>query len=100
MRMTVPLNSSLFKDSQSGTARLVEISKFLVASWRDTLLFLTLMTSLTFRAYDGDADLAAVHRDVAVADHLAGGGAGVAKAEVKHDVVQARFQNLQHLSRR
>src|ERR1039457_6416100 len=53
MRMTVPLNSSLFNDSQSGTARLVETSNPLVASWRDTLLFLTAITSFTFRAYDG-----------------------------------------------
>ena len=42
-------------------------------------------------------DLAAVDRNVAVANHLARGGAGVGKAEVINDVVEARLQNLQHL---
>jgi hypothetical protein len=46
-------------------ARLVAVSKFFVANWRETLLFLTSITSFTFSAYDG-IDLAAVDRDVAV----------------------------------
>ena len=50
MRMTTPLNSSLFNDSQSGTTRLVETSKPLVANWRDTLLFLAVITSFTLSA--------------------------------------------------
>ena len=97
MRMTVPLNSSLFRDSQSGTARLVAISRFLVANWRDTLVFLTLDHVVHLQGVRRDADLAAVDRDVAVRNHLARRGAGVRKAEVKNHVVQARLQNLQHL---
>ena len=31
-----------------------------------------------------------------VGDHLSGGGPGVAEAEVKHDVIQARLEDLQH----
>ena len=32
-----------------------------------------------------------------MADHLARGGAGIGKAEMKHNIVQPGFQNLQHL---
>ena len=38
-----------------------------------------------------------VDPDVAVGDHLAGGGAGVGKAEMIDDVVEAGLEDLQHL---
>ena len=58
---------------------------------------MTTITSFTFKRIRRNADLAALDRDVAVANHLARGGAGVRKSEVKNHVVQARLQNLQHL---
>ncbi len=67
MRMTTPLRASLFNDSQSGTARLVAISRFLVANWRDTFEFLTSIDVVHLEAEGRDVDLAAVHLDVAVA---------------------------------
>ena len=97
IRITVPLNSSLFRDSQSGTARLVAISRFFVANWRDTLEFLTLDHVVHLEAEGRDVHLAAIDGDVAVRNHLARRGARVRKAEVINHVVEARLQNLQHL---
>ena len=97
MRITTPLNSSLFNDSQSGTARLVEISRFLVANWRETLLFFDVDDVVHLERAGRNVDLAAIDLDVAVRNHLPRGGAGVRKTEVINHVVEARLQNLQHL---
>src|SRR5262249_36614122 len=42
-------------------------------------------------------DLAAIHLDVAMRNHLARSGAGVGKAKVENHVVETRLENLQHL---
>jgi len=47
------------------------------------------------RQVAGDADLAAVHRDMAVIDHLAGGAAGIGQAEAVDHVVEPGFQELE-----
>ena len=96
MRMTVPLNSSLFNDSQSGTARLVAISRFFVASWRETLLFFTTMASFTFGRTTARS-LCGRSPDMAVRNHLARGAAGIGKAEAKNDVIEACLQKLEDL---
>ena len=53
MRITTPLRASLFNESQSGTARLAALSRFLVANWRAALEFLISMTSFTLRPNEG-----------------------------------------------
>src|SRR6185503_17812360 len=50
-----------------------------------------------FDRVGGDADLSAVHLNVAMPDQLAGGGAGVSDAKVVDDIVEARLENLKHL---
>jgi len=42
-------------------------------------------------------DLAGIDSDVAMADQLPGGGAGIGKTQMITDIVQPGFQNLQHL---
>src|SRR5256885_14531375 len=53
MRISTALRPSLFKLNQSGTARLVAISRFLVANWRALFESLISIVSLTFKPYDG-----------------------------------------------
>ena len=67
MRMTTPLSASLFSDSQSGTARLVALSRFFVANWRDDVGVLDLDDVVHLQAEGRDVHLAAVDLDVAVA---------------------------------
>ncbi len=95
--MTVPLNSSLLSESQSGTARLADCSRFLVANLPRHVGILDFDGVVHLEPAGRHIDLAAVDVDVAVGDHLAGGGAGVGKTELIHHVVQAGFENLQHL---
>ena len=71
-----------------------------VPSWRETALLRTSITSPTLRVVAGDVDAAAVHVDVAVIDHLAGGAAGIAETEAENDVVEAGLEELQQASRR
>lgn len=45
----------------------------------------------------GDVHDLAIHGDVAMADELAGGKAGVGKAHAEHDVVETQFEHLQEV---
>src|SRR5207253_7813035 len=53
MRATAPLKASLLSDSQSGTTRLVAISRFFEAICRETFESFTSTTSFTFNAQEG-----------------------------------------------
>src|SRR5881628_1331607 len=96
MRITTPLKASLFIDSQSGTARLVALSRFLVAIWRARVV-LHFDGVVDLHREGGDADFSAVDLDMAVADELSGRGARVGEAKVVDNVVQTRLQDLEHL---
>ena len=95
--MTTPLSASLSNESQSGTARLAALSRFLVANWRAALEFLISMTVVHLKAEGRNVDFSAVDLDVAMSHQLAGGRPGIGEAQVVNDIVQPGLQNLQHL---
>ena len=97
MRMTTPLRASLSNESQSGTARLAALSRFLVGQLPRGIGILDLNDVVDLEAEGRNVDLAAVDLHVAMGHQLPGGRARIGEAEMISDIVQPGLQDLQHL---
>ena len=97
MRITTPLNSSLFKRHPIRHGAAGGDFKVLGRQLARHVVVLDLDHVIHLEGERRHIDLAAIDLDMAVADHLARGGAGIREAEVENNVVETGLENLEHL---